>query len=313
MKKYLILFTSLSLIATSYNTTATEQNENSNVTKISAGDIAAHAQFFVKNLPQLQNEEVEELLNFFYFGFLSTHYESAARLSLLSIHNSSIIMNRQLLQSEDEAGKTALRNARQERLLKEELLPLRKYGAIGFQTCLKDIEKSDYTTLKELVVNLQQYCKPVIAQFIKQDKPSIEKIIENSYKTLNGYMEKLTSYTDTFKAILDQKNPYLKEGMDPDVAGLDVSIALADATLTATNDITLAVTAIKAMSVDVLRINTLISRIFYNTLYESLSADQKSKFMIMFDLNGLIPVDKRTEKLVLLDEDFIVNKKLYTL
>lgn len=294
---------------------AADKKENSSTSeekKVSSIEIADHAKFWCKELPDLTSEELQLLANLLYFDFLSNYYESSARRLLIAIHNYSILMNKQLVQSEEEAGKIALENAKQLRQLKEEVLPIRTYALLCCHGCIQAIEKSEFTTLKEIIINLQQYSKAVITQFIKQDKNTIEKIVETGYKALEAHVEKLSNYKTTLKNILDNENPYLKDGIDPDMANFEVSLALSDAVLASLNEITIPATVIKMMSCDVLSITSLISKAFYTALYDSTSESQKEELMVMFDRKGLIPVSKRDEPLMPLNEKFMINKKHYT-
>ena len=285
----------------------TDENEAKPLT---FDDIKSHAEYWIKQLPKLNDDEINLLSNLFYFQALSNHYESIARQTLIAIHNSSIIMNKQLVQSESEAGKTALHNSKLLKQLKEEFLPKRRYSLLSGQACLKNLEQSDLMTLKEIIVNLQQYTKSIITQFTKQDRENIQ-VIDSNYQILNTHLEKLESYKVTLKAIVDHENPYLKDGDDIDTGNFDVAVALADAILGSLNEITLGATMVKMMSCDVLNICKLINTVFYNALYESLDEEQQENLFAMFDKNGLIEENKRSQHLILLDDTYTINKKNY--
>lgn len=281
------------------------------ISTLSAQDIMGHADFWVNNLPKLTQKEISLLANYLYFDFLFTLYELQARRALISFPTQFYAMNVQLLQNEAEARKISLGLSAQFKQLSQEFLPLRLYANKSLQAAGKTIENSDYKTLKELILNNRNYTQAIVAQFIKQDKAAIDKLITQEHQSLITHLEKLNSYKDTMEAILDSKNPYLKEGMDPDVANLEVALSLADATLGCINEITTPSILVKAMSLDMLSIVLMISRSFYNALYLSLTQSQKEKLTIMFDQNGLIDSSQQDELLELLDESFTVSKKHY--
>lgn len=277
-------------------------------TKITIKDIEEHAAFWVKQLPKLDPDEMALLANYLYFESLVSTYESAARQALITIHTASIHLNRQLVTNEPEAKTIAINTANTLLELKDELLPARSYATRAAQACLKEIEKSDFTTLKKLVVSYQQYSRAIIAQFIKQDKPSIEAMVNNGNKSIEQQLKKMNECQGAFQSIIDHKNPYIKEGMDADVTDLDVSLACADACLGAMNEMTLACASIRSMSVDLLNISTLTNKIFYQALYTSII--KKGAYEIMFDQNGLIEEDERDEELPGLDaKRMTVHKK----
>lgn len=302
MKKFL-----LSLLVMSAGLTLCSEKEEE-PSKLTIKDIEGHSAFWVKQIPQLEPDELALLSNYLYFESLVTTYEALARQALITIHTASIHLNRQLATNESEAKIIASNTATTLHELTTELLPARMYANKSAQACLKEIEKSDFTTLKKMVVNYQQYSRAIIAQFIKQDKPSIEAMVSNSTKSIEQQLKKMNECQITLQSILDHKNPYLKEGMDADVADLDVSLACADGCLGAMNEMTLACAAMRSMSVDLLNISTLTNKLFYQALYDKLI--KKSGIEIMFDQNGLIEEDDRDEVLPGLDaKKMTVHKK----
>lgn len=302
----------LSLLAlTSFSIYAQGEESTESIKKISFNDITQHAQYWVQQMPALTQEENSLLANLLYFDFLSNSYESACRSALISIYSQSIIMNKQLVVNEDEAKKTALDTATKLQKLCNELLPLRTYSSKSLKACLDEIEKSDYTTLKEIVVSLQQYSTAIITQFIIQDHESIAKLIKNGSTALDTYLDKLTLCKETLNKVSENKNPYLKDGIEPNVGNLDVALATADSTLGLLNEIALNAATLKSMSADILNINSLISCTFCNILNESLSKNKAAPLKIMFDENGLIDEESRDEKIVMIDKKFTVHKKHY--
>ena len=286
--------------------------------RISSENILQHAQFWTQNLPELTIADVKTnaldesslLANFLYFSALSTYYEAQARKLLINNYISPIILNKQLVANEAEARKTCKANAALLLKIPDEILPMRAYSMKAYAACIKEIENSEYKTLKEIIVNFQQYSQAIVVQMSMQDKENIEKTILNAHTSLNTYLDKLGSYRDIFQSILDHKNPYLKEGGNPVVTDLEVSLSLSDAILATVNEISSSAALLKLMSVDILNINTLINTTFYNVLLEAV-LKSATPMPILFDENGLIASKNRNEHLELIDENFRVNKKHY--
>ena len=300
------------LLLTSFSLYAHQNEESSEVKKITFNDINQHAQYWVEQMPTLTQEEYNLLTNLLYFDFLAHSFESAARAALISTYSQTIIMNKQLVVNENDSKKTALDNAAKLQKLCNELLPVRMYSGKSLKACLDEIEKSNFKTLKEIVVNLQQYKQAIIGQFIKQDQESIMKLVKNGSTALDAYLDKLNSCKETLSGILKNKNPYLKEGTEPSTGNLDLALAAADTTLGLLNEIALNAVALKSMSADILNINSLISCTFCNVLNESVSKNKMGPIQIMFDENGLIKKENRDENIVMIDNKFSVHKKHYT-
>lgn len=303
MKK---IFICLLLLSTSF--IYCQEKSEAETQKLSGKDLEEHAVYWVKQLPALEAEEIALLANYLYFESLVATYECASRYALVTIHTASIRINKQLMNNEAEAKNVALSTAQLLKELNDELLPTRAYALKASQACLNEIEKSDFTTLKKIIVSYQQYSRAVLAQFIKQDKPAIESIIENCQKTLEANLKKMMECQTTLQQLIDHKNPYVKDGMDPDVVDMDVALAAGDVCLGCMNEMTLGCTTIRSMSVDLLNISTLLNKIFYQTLYEA--TKNTHTLEIMFDENGLIEEDDRDESLPALDSNkIIINKK----
>lgn len=236
-----------------------------------------------------------------------------ARNALLSIHTASGNMNKQLTANEMEAKNIAMNTSAQLRELMEQLLPMRAYASKSWHSCMSEIEKSDYVMLKKIIVSYQQYSRAIIEQFIKQDRSSIENIISNCQKSLNGNLEKINQCNSLLQAILDHKNPYVKEDSNVDVIDMDVALAAADTALACMNEMTAMCSSVKSMSVDLLNINLIMNQIFYGTLYETLKKDKELPIALMFDENGLIAKENQDEVLPAVENNKItINKKHYT-
>jgi superfamily II helicase len=219
-------------------------------------------------------------------------------------------MNKQLTVNEQEAKNVAKKTIKELTELQNELLPTRAFLAQACKHCISTIEDSDYTALKKVIVSYQQYGRAVVAQFIKQDKPNIEKILEQAKKTIDGHLKIMNECAGTVKLLLNNENPYLKEGIDKDVTDMDVAMAVTDSALGSINECTLACAIAKNMSGDLLAICALYNKLFYNTLHQALK-DNETMFPVylMFDEDGLIEEDDRNEELPLLGDKLAPNKK----
>lgn len=302
MKKiffYALLFNGLALANEANQTT--EQG-------MSGATIAHHAEFWADKLPPLSTQETHLLANFLYFSYLNSRAESATRIALIMVHAHTILMNKQLATHEQDAKTTALNAANLLKEIKEELLPLRAYAGKAWLSCMQEIEKSSYTTLKTIVSNLQTYGKEVITQFIKQDQPSIQKLIQNSITALDTTLQNLQFCNGVLKSILDHKNPYLKEGDPEEVVNLDVTLGAADKILASLMETSLAFTDIKQMSVDMLN----ISQFIFHNFYAALCTKITGSIPIMFDENGLIAPESIDEYLSPLLEKMTISKKHYS-
>lgn len=289
---------------------ATNQDEAS-PKRIEGKDIIEHAQYWAKQLPKLSHEETALLANFLYFSYLSSYYESAARSALIANHSQLIIMNRQLGINEADARATAMKAAEELMAFKKELLPLRSYSIKAWQACYTEIEKSEFTSLKKIVINLQQYSSAVISQFVKQDRDTaIDNIIKNCNMVFEKQFDVVKQCTESFQQILDNKNPHVKEDTDKDMADLTLALAAADTSLGCFHEMIMSALQVKSMSIDMININSIINITFYNTLYTMAKQDKKAMpLSIMFDENGLIKEEKRDELLPFLDENAKVSTK----
>ena len=276
--------------------TVTKTDPEPEIELLKPQDIIGHAQVWLKQLPALESQETALLANFLYFSLLNFQHEAAIRniLNSLPINLARIIA--ELSTAESEARTRAVNTAALLTTLKEELLPVRGYSSKALQACLSEIEKSEYETLKKIVTSLDQYGKAVVTQFIKQDKASIEKSIENGNSPLKDNLEKIKLCNSILKDILDHKNRYLKDGDNADLADIEVAFSVADQLLNSANGISLGALIIKQMAIDIFNIHTFIFKNFYQTFYESLQKNKKvNPFAIMFDENGLIATDGRDE------------------
>jgi len=287
------------------------ENAESENSKLTAKVLEEHALFWVKQLPQLNTDERALLSNYFYFESLMSTYECAARHALITIHTASTRINKQLMSNESEAKTIALNTASMLQELTTDFLPGRSYALKASQACLNAIEKSDFTTLKKVIVNYQQYTRAVLAQFVKQDKPAIETIIKNAQSSLEANLKKMNECDQTFQLILNNKNPYVKEGMDADMVDLDVALAAGDACLSCMNEMMLTCVGIRSMSVDLLNISVLINKLFYHTLYQA--TQDHGTIYSMFDEHGFIEEDERDEILPAFDtQKIVIHKKHLT-
>ena len=131
MKKTLSFF-----LLTSFTLYGQDQESESDIKKISINDISQHAQYWVQQMPSLAQEEYNLLANLIYFDFLTHSYESLARATLIAIYSQTILMNKQLVNSEADAKKTAIDTSAKLQKLSSELLPLRAYSSKSLKACL---------------------------------------------------------------------------------------------------------------------------------------------------------------------------------
>ena len=202
-----------------------EESDSETSQRLTAQNLAEHAAFWVGKLPELSQEEMSLLCNYLYLESLSLYNQVITQRTLISIHTASALMNKQLMANEQEAKNIAKKTIKELNELQNELLPTRAFLAQACKHCISTIEDSDHTQLKKIIVSYQQYGRAVVAQFIRQDKPNIEKILEQAKKTIDGHLKIMSECGSTLKLLLDNKNPYLKEGIDKDVTDMDVAMA----------------------------------------------------------------------------------------
>lgn len=290
---------------------AEQPQANENV--MSGEKIIQHAHLWMDQLPFLDPIQISLLANFLYFDYIASACEAATRAALINICSQTILMNKLLASNESEAHKVAIITANILKQCDEEILPARNYSIKAWQACLTHIENSDHADLKDIIISFQDYGKAVLTQYIKQDKASIEKTIQNHCNIFESRMQKITECNTALQAILDKKNPYIKEGVDRDLADTDVAIVAADTSLAHLNDLTLHAIAIKSLTIDLVNINTFIFKTFYHVLYEDLvSNNQASSIHLMFDQNGLIAEDQQDEALPNISKEFRIDKKHLT-
>lgn len=289
-----------------------EPSKAEKVQRISSTEIANHSQYWVNQIPELSSEEYHLLANLLYFECLTKYYESVSRSMLNAIYIQLINMNKLLAKNEANSKKVALDTSEKLQQLYDELLPLRSYCGKSMKACAEEIEKSGHKTLKEIIGQLQQYGQAIIVQCINQDQEAITKLIKNGKTVCEERIETLHSCKKIYDGILENDNPYLKEGSNPIIGNIETSVSAADNMLVHMQDITQAMIGIRNISSDILNVHVLIMRTFYNALIELLAKKQFEPIQIMFDENGLITKENRDENLVALDSNFSIHKKHYT-
>jgi hypothetical protein len=306
MKKYTLLL----LLFFLSSIRGTEQQPESDGNTISAEKIVEHAHLWFDQLPFLSPESTSLLANFLYFDYLASACEAAIRAALINIHTQSIVMNKVLTINEPEARKVALYIISQLKQLDEEILSARSYSVKAWQVCLNHIENCDDTDLKDIVTGFQEYGKAVLTQYIKQDKAKIEKPLQEHCTIFESRIQKLTECNTALQAILDKENPYVQEGVDRDLADADVAIIAADTALANLNDLALHAAAIKALTIDIININTFIFKTFYHVFYRGLVENNEAgSIHVMFDQNGLIETDKQDELIPDITKNFRIPQK----
>ncbi len=298
-----------SLLLTASLTYTQEDADSQDPQRLSVKEIAEHAAFWVGQLPKLSQEEYSLLSNYLYLETLSLYYQCVAQRTLISIHTASTLMNKQLAVNEAEAKNIAKKTIKELTELQNELLPARAFLVQANQHCLTAIEQSDYTMLKKIIINYQQYGRAILAQFIKQDKPKIEKILEQTKTVIDSYVKIMGECSDTLDSVVKNENPYVKEGIDKDVTDMDVAMTVTDTALSCLNDTTLICASTKNMSADLLSICATYHRVFFNILYQALQDnDTLDEVYLMFDENGLIDEDDRSEELQILGDKITLHK-----
>ncbi len=305
--KIRILLTSLLFVTT---LSSAQEETSTESTRLTPKEIAEHAVFWIGQLPELSQEEMSLLCNYLYLEAMSLYNQCITQKTLISIHTASILMNKQLAVNESEARNIAKKTIKELTDLQNELLPSRAFLLRACHHCLTAIEQSEHTTLKKIIISYQQYGRAVIAQFIKQDKPQIEKVLSHTTKNIDSHIKIMTECASTLQSVIDNENPYLKEGIDKDVTDMDVAMSVTDAALGTINESTLLWASTKNMNSDLLSIGALYNKIFFNILYQALKDnDTLYPVSLMFDENGLIEEDDRNEELQILGDKLALHKK----
>jgi hypothetical protein len=311
MKRIAFALLGVTIILHAQEKEETQSKTSDQQATISVQDITRHAHYWAPNLPKLTTPEYELLLNLLYFNALTNFYEQICGQTLITIHTQEIKMNKLLVSNEAESRAVARAITLLLKQLKDEYLPLRAYASKSNAACLKMIENSEFKTLKDIVMQLKEYSRAIYKQCAKQNKPAIRKNIENTAKILPGCHDALNGYAQTLTAILEDKNPQFKEGLDGNVLDLELAITTANQILGLINELSLYAISLKEMSIETLGINSAITTNFYTAYYDTLAKSKSLPIHIMFDENGLIDPEKRDEFLEPLDDTFIIHKKHY--
>ena len=180
--------------------------------------------------------------------------------------------------------------------LTEDFLPACNTARKTVLACKQALEQSTHHELKQTIAGYQQYMQTILAQFAKQDSPSIEKIIDDCKTSYGKNLEALNSYNDILQAIIDHKNPYLKEDQAVESVNLTVALSVAESALINLQDMIMN-TNPEQMSLDVLNISKFVSQVFYQAIYEHLKKENRLPILIMFNEHGLIPTEERWQDL----------------
>lgn len=305
MKQQLLLLALLFSISINAKETVEEKKS------LSATDLSEHGQKWAKQVTQkLSKDELTLLANYLYFNFLTTRYDFLINTSFTACQNNLTQMQFLIHGNTDNAHKCAEIMAKQIMFLNEEAIPLRSYANKAAQACFEHIEDSEYTALKKIIVNLQQYSTSALNQFIQQDWPkSITKLFSDCSEAMKKESEKLSACQNNLAAKTAME---FDDETDCTLYGEQFHQAINAADLSyASYLILLAQTLnVKSMSADILNISAIIYNLFYNHLMESMKANKKfGSCPIMFDENGLIEEDDQDETLAAIDEKFNVNKR----
>lgn len=273
--------------------------------------LSEHGQTWAKQMIQkLDKEELELLANYLYFNFLTTRCEYILRTSLFTSQVKLPGIAYLIDTNEAEAHKTAEAIVQQIVLLNETLIPARAHAIKAAQACLEYIEDSEFIELKKVISKFQNYSKSALNQFIHQDwSKNITKLIINCANSIKQESEKLTPYHGQLNNIASLE---LSEDTEADAqcaAQFQDAIKIAESSYASCLNLLGNNLNAMSMSNDIANISAIINQIFYNHLLESFKSKKMGSFTLMFDENGLIEEDDRTEKLIAIADQFIIGKK----
>ena len=266
--------------------------------KITPQDIANHAQFWASRyVSDLNNDEITLLANLLYFNGKLIDEQIKVGNAILFAHVHAGMINNLIIVSEEDAQKVALASAVALRKLKEEYLPARKTSEKIIKHCLAELKKSEYKNLNSLLDGFNEYGSAIAAQFTRQDKASISEIIKECKTSFSQHISVLKQSTDTLQELLEDKNQYLKDNSDPDLANLHAALNVSDNTIMALSDMINKAIRIKRMSFDLMNISKMISYTFYQNILQLLAKEKRLPIFIMFNENGVITPEERWQDL----------------
>jgi hypothetical protein len=241
----------------------------------------------------LSSVEHALMANYLYFQYLACFHESNLRSALLALQSQMIQMNKCMVDNNPPMKDVVLTTATLLCKAKEQF-PLCAQANQLLQACGKEIDQTGFNTLKQLIGGLMNYRRNIITSFLKRDKESVENVIRISQESFTTHLPKLNFCNNTLLAIINNENPYFKEGDNKEMTDMDITITCADTALQSMQELENATNNMRHMTVDLLNINASLFSTFYQTLYTALAQSNKVPH-IMFDANGLLAPENRRD------------------
>lgn len=266
--------------------------------KITPTIIAEHAQFWAhKYGPDLSTDESTLLANLLYFGSKLIEYKMnvANAISFAYVHAGMI--NNLIAVSQEDAKKVALASAVALRKLKDEYLPEQKTTELILAHARTLLKQSEYRQLQSLIASFEAYSTAIVIQFVSQDTSSIKKVVEECNACFNRHLPTLSQNNDIFNALLENRNPHVKEKDNPDIINFNTAVIEAETAIMALSDMITKTIRVKRMAFDVMNINKLITQNFYQHLLLFLGKTKSDPLFIMFNENGIISPEERWQEL----------------
>ncbi len=266
--------------------------------KITTVDIANHAQFWVsKYVQELNQDEINLLVNMLYFNGKLIDQQIKVGNAILFAYVHAGMINNLILVSEEDAQKVALASAVALRKLKEEYLPARRNYEQILKHCIEELKKPQFDKLNTLMDEFNQYGEAVASQFTQQDAKFIAQILEECKATFAQHLPIIEQSNETLQAILENRNPYLKDTSHPDLANLHTAIYVSENAIMTLSDMINKAIRIKRMMFDVMNISKIISYTFYQNTLQILEQVKRTPVFIMFNDKGIIAPEERWEDL----------------
>lgn len=266
--------------------------------KVTIKDFYQHAQFWVsKCFVPLKFEDRCLLINAFYLNRELFEQEIKVANSIFFAELQSGMINDLMRVDEEEAKKIALASAVALRKLKEEYLPARSKAKLSMHACEKELHQPTHSELAAIMEGYRNYEHAILAQFAKQDSPTISKVIQDCQTSYSKNLEALLSYNTTLKAIVDRKNPYAKDENEIESSNFNVALSVTESSLINLRDMVNNTIRVRLMALDMYNISKLMTEVFYQTMYEQLEKEDQLPAFIMFNEHGPIASEERWQDL----------------
>lgn len=272
-------------------------SSNEKPNRLTNQDIANHAYFWAnKYVPLLNQEELTLLANLFYFNAKAIEDQIRVGNTILFAYVHAGMINSLTLVNEDEAKKVALASAVALRKLKDEYLPSREVTQKIVKYCIKELKKSEFAQLDEIMNDFSEYGRAIIAQFTKQDIQSIEANLRECYTTCNNHIPVLQQNNDVLSTIIEHKGLSV-DTKNPELETLQQAIQTAENATSILADMMNKEIRIKRMLFDIMNINKLISQMFYQNMLAITEKEKGGPLLIMFNEDGIIAPEDRWQDL----------------